>query len=162
MLPYGYWGFNFGGYPYYYHTGIYYQQEDNVYKVVQALIGATVPNIPKEAKEVIINNEKYYEYNGTYYKAMTKEDGSVWYLVAGLNGVLNTNAITGENASIVSSPEVTIVKTIQYTIGDIVDHLPSDCKVIVLNNKKYFVSPTNIYFEEFIENNTLKYKVVGK
>ena len=162
MLPFGYWGFNFGGYPSFYHTGIYYQQVDNAYKVVQAPLGASVPTIPKEAKVVVLNNEKYFEYNGTYYKELVKEDGSIWYLVAGLNGVLNTNTISGASTSIVDIPEVTIVKTNQYVMGDIVDQLPLDCKIVVLNNKKYYVSPTNIYFEEFIENNTLKYKVVGK
>jgi hypothetical protein len=162
MLPYGYWGFNYGGYPYYYHTGIYYQQADNVYKVVQAPIGASVPNIPKDAKVVVLNNEKYFEYNGTYYKEFVKEDGSIWYLVAGLNGVLNTDASTAPAVTQAPTPEVTIIKTTQYVVGDILDQLPVDCKVIVLNNKKYYVSPANIYFEEFIENNTLKYKVVGK
>ena len=160
-LPYGYWGFNFGGFPYYYYNGIYYQEHEKKYQVVQAPIGASVPQIPKEAKVVVLNNEKYYEYNGTYYKEYIKEDGSIWYTVAGLNGVLNTGVSDSTNNSI-AVPEVTIVKTKQFNIGDIFDNLPLECKAVVINNKKFYVSANNIYFEEFIENNALKYKVVGK
>jgi len=149
-LPYGYWGFNYGGYPYFYHTGIYYQQHDNNYQVVEAPVGASIPQLPKEAKVVVINNENYFEYNGTYYKEYLKQDGTKWYLITGLHGVLNT------------TPEVVITSPKQFNVGDIFEILPNDCKAVVINNKKYFVSPDNIYFEEFIENNTLKYKVVGK
>ena len=161
-LPYGYWGFNYGGYPYFYHSGIYYQQQDNNYQVVQAPVGASVPQLPKDAKIVVINNENYFEYNGTYYKEYTKEDGTKWYLIAGLNGVLNTNNNdTNINSSKVA-PEVVIISTKKYNVGDIVDTLPNNCKVVVINNKKYYVSTDNIYFEELIENNSLKYKVVGQ
>ena len=161
-LPYGYWGFNFGGLPYYYHSGVYYQQVENNYQVVQAPVGASVPQIPKDAKTVVVNNEKYYEYNGTYYKEYVKQDGTIWYLVAGLNGVLNTEVSDSTKVNNIAIPEVTIVKTIQYNVGDILDALPADCKAVVINNKKYYVSSNNIYFEEFIENNALRYKVVGK
>jgi hypothetical protein len=149
-LPYGYWGFNYGGFPYFYHTGIYYQQHENNYQVVDAPVGASVPQLPKDAKVVVINNENYFEYNGTYYKEYLKQDGSKWYLIAGLHGVLNT------------TPEVTISSVKQLHVGDVIDVLPNDCKVVVIDNKKYYVSSDNIYFEEFIENNVLKYKVVGK
>jgi len=161
-LPYGYWGFNFGGFPYYYYSGVYYQQNVKNYQVVQAPIGASVPQIPKEAKAVVLNNEKFYEYNGTYYKEYVKQDGSVWYLVAGLNGVLNTDVSDSSTVNNIVIPEVTIVKTKQYNVGDILDALPADCKAVVINNKKYYVSTSNVYFEEFIENNALRYKVVGK
>jgi len=169
-LPYGYWGFNYGGYPYYYHSGIYYRQNENQYEVVQAPVGASVPRIPTEAKVVVVNNEKYFEYNGTYYKEYVKQDGTIWYLIAGLNGVLNTaettevanvqNAGVENNANLPATISAATIK--QYTIGDLVDALPTDCKSVIINNRKYFVSTTNVYFEEFIENNILKYKVVGK
>jgi hypothetical protein len=170
-LPYGYWGFNFGGFPYYYHSGIYYRQKENQYEVVQAPVGASVPRIPKEAKVVVVNNEKYFEYNGTYYKEYVKDDGTIWYLIAGLNGVLNTNETNQQvavqnngvqNAGTSVSASNTMIPSTPLNMGDIVDALPSDCKAVIVNNRKYFVSTNNIFFEEFIENNTLKYKVVGK
>jgi hypothetical protein len=165
-LPYGYWGFNFGGFPYYYHSGIYYRQNENQYEVVQAPVGASVPRIPKEAKVVVVNNEKYFEYNGTYYKEYVKEDGTIWYLIAGLNGVLNTNENTQDAFVQNTAPNAPTVNSmtpaVQLNIGDIVDSLPADCKAVIVNNHKYFVSTNSVFFEEFIENNTLKYKVVGK
>ena len=170
-LPYGYWGFNYGGFPYYYHSGIYYRQKENQYEVVQAPVGASVPRIPKEAKVVVVNNEKYFEYNGTYYKEYVKDDGTIWYLIAGLNGVLNTNETNQQvavqnngvqNAGTSVSASNTMIPSTPLNMGDIVDALPSDCKAVIVNNRKYFVSTNNIFFEEFIENNTLKYKVVGK
>ena len=173
-LPYGYWGFNFGGFPYYYHSGIYYRQNENQYQVVQAPVGASVPKIPKDAKVVVVNNEKYFEYNGTYYKEYVKQDGTIWYLIAGLNGVLNTGTDEGatQNSAVENNTTVlynapamapsTMTPAKQYNIGDIIDALPADCKAVIINNRKYFVSSNNLFFEEFIENNTLKYKVVGK
>lgn len=173
-LPYGYWGFNFGGFPYYYHSGIYYRQNENQYQVVQAPVGASVPKIPKDAKVVVVNNEKYFEYNGTYYKEYVKQDGTIWYLIAGLNGVLNTttdegatqNSTVENNTNVLSNTPAMAPSTMtpakQYNIGDIIDALPADCKAVIINNRKYFVSNNNLFFEEFIENNILKYKVVGK
>ena len=153
-LPYGYWSFNYGGFPYFYHSGIYYRQQEEQYQVVEAPVGASVPKIPKEAKVVVVNNEKYYEFNGTYYKEYVKQDGTIWYEIAGLHGVLNTAA--AEVAPVAST------QVMQYNIGDIVDALPADCKSVIINNRKYFVANGNLFFEEFIENNILKYKVVGK
>jgi hypothetical protein len=151
-LPYGYWAFNYNGFPYFYHSGIYYRQQEEQYQVVEAPVGASVPKIPKEAKVVLVNNEKYFEYNGTYYKEYVKEEGTIWYEIAGLHGVLNTTAIA----------PVAIIEEKQYNIGDIVDALPADCKSVIINNRKYFVANGNLFFEELIENNILKYKVVGK
>ena len=167
-LPYGYWSFNYGGFPYFYHSGIYYRQQEEQYQVVEAPVGASVPKIPKEAKVVVVNNEKYYEFNGTYYKEYVKQDGTIWYEIAGLHGVLNTlasdvapqNGIVENNTPAIAPVASTQVK--QYNIGDIVDALPADCKSVIINNRKYFVANGNLFFEEFIENNILKYKVVGK
>jgi hypothetical protein len=163
-LPFGYWGFNFRGAPYYYYSGIYYRPYKKQYQVVEPPIGATVPQIPSDAKEVYVNNQKYYEYNGTYYKQVVNQDGNIWYLVAGLHGVLNTtnNSVDNKAEAAAVAPEVT-VSTIPSAlkVGDIVPNLPDGCKTVIIHNKKYYVSPSNIYYEEYFENNTLMYKVVG-
>lgn len=75
---------------------------------------------------------------------------------------MNTEVSDSTTVNNIVIPEVTIVKTKQYNVGDILDALPADCKAVVINNKKYYVSTSNVYFEEFIENNALRYKVVGK
>jgi hypothetical protein len=162
-LPSGYWPFNYGGYPYYYYSGVFYQNtQDNQYQVVQPPIGATVPSLPKEAKQILVNGQPLYEYLGTYYKQSLDKEGRINYIVQGKDGVLNTNSqleVTLENTNITSSSTST-----NYTpnIGDIVLQLPSQYKIVVINDKKLYVTPENIYYEEFIENGVLKYKVVGK
>ena len=169
FLPRGYWGFSWGGFPYYYHSGVFYRQNnERQYEVVKAPIGAIIPSIPKEAKIVVINGEKLYEYLGTYYKEVIDENGKTQYRIEGKDGVLNNSENTVSNM-----PEVTISPAPNnkmnipsdnhiVSVGDIVLQLPNNCKTVIINDKKFYVSIDNVYYEEFIENNTLKYKVVGK
>lgn len=164
ILPRGYLGFNFGGFPYYYYSGVFYRPtEDKKYQVVQAPVGAEVPALPKDAKPIVVNDQKLYEYLGTYYKEVMGADGKLKYVVQGKDGVLNTDkqpevSLSNANSTVNNAP-VTI-----YTpsVGDIVLQLPSQFKVVIINNKKLYVTPENIYYEEFIDGNILKYKVVGK
>lgn len=75
LLPRGYWRFNFGGLPYYYYSGVFYRSTNNhQYQVIEAPIGAEVPNLPNDAKPIIINEQKLYEYLGTYYKEVMDEN----------------------------------------------------------------------------------------
>ena len=162
-LPTGYWSLNYGGYPYYYYSGVFYQNtRDNQYQVVQPPVGATVPSIPKDAKQILINGQLLYEYLGTYYKQIFDNQGRINYIVQGKDGVLNTDSqqeVTLENGNISNTNTST-----SYTpnMGDIVLQLPIQCKVVVINDKKLYVTPENIYYEEFIDGGVLKYKVVGK
>lgn len=155
-LPIGYWSFHLGGYPYYYYNGIFYRQLNREYEVVQAPVGAEVPALPRDARTLVIDGEKYYAYNGTFFKESTRPNGEIWYTVEGKHGVLRTDRDT-------QNPEPTPPATNkQPAIGDSTDRLPEGCKTIVINGRKYFVSPGNVYYEELIEGNTLRYKVVGK
>ncbi len=48
-------------------------------------------------------------------------------------------------------------------IGWVVDRLPENSKTIIISKKKYFVSPNNTYYEEYVdEKRQVRYKVVGK
>jgi hypothetical protein len=165
VLPQGYWSFRSGGYPYYYYNGIFYKQNKRDYEVVQAPVGAEVPALPREAKPVVIDGEKFYEYNGTFFKDYIKPNGELWYTVEGKHGVLNTDKNNGYNNQ--SSPQQQNnnkpeTGNPKLSIGDIVDNLPTDYKTVVINSKKYFVTPDNVYYEEVIEGNMIKYKVAGK
>jgi glucan-binding YG repeat protein len=81
---------------------------------------------------------QYYEANGVYYKQVIDDKGKTVYVVAGKDGVLNTDAsVTDPNATI-AAPKV----------GDIVNQLPDDCRKIILNGKRYYVSPNGIYYEK--------------
>ena len=54
--------------------------EEN-YEVVGPPVGATVPYLPEDAKEITVNGKAYYESEGTYYKPFSS-DGEVIYMVA--------------------------------------------------------------------------------
>jgi hypothetical protein len=160
LLPRGYWGLNFGGFPYYYYSGVFYRStNDNQYQVVEAPIGAEIPNLPNDAKPIVINEQKLYEYLGTYYKEVIDVNGKRRYIVQGRDGVLNTdnmNDVTVEN----NNSNFTGTKY-KPSIGDIVLQLPNQTKTVVINGKKLYVTPENIYYEEYYDENVLKYKVIG-
>lgn len=159
ILPRGYWSLTLGGYPYFYYNGIFYRKSNNDYEVVKAPVGAEVPSIPRDAKTVVIDGSKYYEYNGTYYRETIRSNGEIWYTVEGKNGVLNT-----DKTATVSQPPVAIPdgSNAGPSIGDVVDKLPENTKTVVINSKKYFVSTDNIYYEEIVDGNQVRYKVAGK
>ncbi|SJZ61092.1 DUF6515 family protein [Sediminibacterium ginsengisoli] len=164
-LPAGYWPMRWGGGAYFYFNGIFYRHQNNGYEVVRAPVGADVPEIPRDANVVVIDGNKYYEYNGTYFQEFTRSDGEIWYHVTGKNGVLNTgkadHAIAQNDEPVYQElPEP--ADNARPAIGDVVNTLPADCKTVIINNKKFYVSADHVYYEEFIENNTLKYKVAGR
>jgi hypothetical protein len=174
FLPRGYWGFNWGGFPYYYYSGVFYKPtEDKKYQVVVPPVGAEVPSIPKEAKPIVVNDQKLYEYLGTYYKEVMGADGKIKYIVQGKDGVLNTdnvkdsvgvqNNYTHDHNYTHNHDTNTQLATI-YTpsVGDIVLQLPSQTMIVIVNGKKLYVTPEHIYYEEFVDGNVLKYKIVGK
>ncbi len=153
VLPRGYRSIYAGGMPYYYYGGTYYRQgtKNDTYDVVDAPMGASVPELPEDAKVVVINGQKLYELDGTYYKEDIRENSEIWYTVVGKDGKVNTDESVDE-------PE----ENDGPQIGDIVDKLPSDCRTVVVNGQKYFVSPDDIYYEEVVGKNTISYKIVGK
>jgi len=98
-------------------------------------------------------------------------------VVAGKDGVLNT-----ENADANASPEVeqplsenddpimdnsgtdngnNTTYAPNVKVGDIVDQLPEDCRKVTLNNKKLYVSPDNIFYEEFKDADGTGYRVAS-
>ena len=161
VLPHGYWPFRYSGYPYYYYNGIFYRQSERDYEVVRAPIGAEVPALPREAKPVVIDGEKFYEYNGTYFKDYIKPNGELWYTVEGKHGVLNTDKNNANNNQPSTNPKTQTTNN-KPAIGDVIDNLPADYKTVVINSKKYFVTPDNVYYEEVVDGKQVRYKVAGK
>ncbi len=156
LLPTGYRSIYVGGSPYYYYGGTYYRpgKKANTYDVVDAPIGASIPELPQDAKVVVINGQKYYEQDGTYYKEDIRSNSEIWYTVVGKNGKLDTEETT------TTTQEPHEDKGPQ--VGDIVDKLPDDCRTVVVNGQKYYVSPDDVYYEEVVGKNTISYKIVGK
>lgn len=139
VLPFGYYPFYWGSSLYYYYGGVFYSPYDNGgYQVTEPPVGAGVPDLPEGAEAIKIDGVQYYELDGVYYKETTDDQGKKVYVVAGKDGVLNTNdSVTDPNAGVVA-PQV----------GDVVNQLPDDCRKVTLNGKKYYVSPNNIYYEK--------------
>lgn len=74
-LPYGYYNFTYGGNPYYYYGGVYYVQNQNQYEVVSPVIGAIVPELPKETKVIIIDGKKcFVTKDNVYYEEYVDGD----------------------------------------------------------------------------------------
>ena len=153
VLPFGYYPFYWGSALYYYYGGVFYSPYDNGgYQVTVPPIGAAIPNLPDNAQPIKIDGVQYYEVNGVYYKEGVDDKGKKIYIVAGRDGVLNTgDNVTDPNAT-VAAPQV----------GDIVNQLPDDCRKVILNGKKYYVSPDGIYYEKVTDpNGNVGYRIAS-
>src|SRR5574338_113931 len=166
-LPFGYSSIYVGPHLFYYYDGIYYRPYgDNEYEVTAPPLGAKVPRLPGNAKVTVINGQKYYVANGTYYKEEITDDNEILYKVVGVNGKLNTDDsidnTNGDNEN--NNDNTAILKDDRsgVKIGDRVDELPDNSKVVVINKQKYFQSPSGYYYQEVVEGNTIHYEVVGK
>ncbi|MDB5157174.1 MAG: hypothetical protein JWR50_1881 [Mucilaginibacter sp.] len=143
-LPFGYYPFYMGSSLYYYSDGIFYQPYNDGYAVTAPPVGAAVPKLPKGAKAIMIDNQQFFEYNGVYYKIVVNDKGDKVYVVAGKDGVLNTdNGGTNDDGTVNQVPKV----------GDIVDQLPENVHRVSLNGKKYYVTAEDVYFEEITDKN---------
>ena len=153
VLPFGYYPFYWGSSLYYYDAGVFYSPYDNGgYQVTTPPVGAAVPALPKSAEPIKIDGVQYYELNGVYYKMVVDDAGKTQYVVAGKDGELNTDpSATDPNAS-VAMPKV----------GDMVNQLPDNCRKVLLNGKKYYVSPNGIYYEKVKDpNGNTAYKITS-
>jgi len=150
VLPYGYYPFYWGDYEYFYSDGLFYQYDNSQYTVVEPPVGAEITTLPEKAQSIVINGQQYYELNGVYYQPVTKDDGTVVYMVAGKDGELNTNSTVQDEQP--QGPQM----------GDIVTQLPQDCRKIKVNGAALFVSPDGVYYQQLTDPNGNKtYKVVG-
>jgi len=150
-LPYGYYPFFWGDYQYFFCDGLFYTYGGDEYTVVEPPVGAEVTSLPENAQSIVINGLQYYECNGVYYTAVTKDDGSIVYEVAGKDGVLNTTDSTVQDTQ-PQAPQ----------LGDVVTQLPPDCRKLKINGDKLYVSPDGIYYKEQVDANGNKtYKIVG-
>jgi hypothetical protein len=147
ILPYGYYPFFWGDLQYFYCDGLFYTYDNSEYTVVEPPVGAEVASICDNAESIVINGEQYYECDGVYYQKVTKDDGSVVYVVAGKDGVLNTDQQIQDDQP--QGPH----------IGDVVLKLPADCRKIKINGEVLYVSPDGVYYQEMIDTNGNK--IVG-
>lgn len=145
FLPWGYSSFYYGPNLFYYNNGLFYRQyDDGDYHVVEPPIGAEVKKLPRKAKQVTVDGQQYFEKDGVYYQPVTKDNGKVMYKVTGKDGDLSTG--TGENG--------------KAMVGDVVDSLPAETRIVTLNGQKYYVSQDDVYYQELNDGSKIQYKVV--
>jgi hypothetical protein len=168
VLPFGYSQFFIGNNPFYYYDGIYYRPGNSGgYVVTQPPLGAMVKKLPSGAKVTVIDGQKYYVLGGTFYQEKITENNKLRYEVVGTDGVLNT-----DNADVQDEDEVAVQpamppaaghsNTAAPADGSMVSQLPPGCTSLVLNQQKYYVSPSGVYYQEMTDaNNTISYKVAG-
>lgn len=153
VLPIGYSRVYVGSVPYYYNQGIYYRSYNSGgYEIVAPPLGASVNRLPSNAKVTIIDGQKYYELGGTYYQEEIAENNKIFYRVVGTDGVLNT-----DNAD--QDEELNAYDEAVPSLGSRFDELPGDAKLQVINQQKYFVTASGIYYKEVIEGDKLRYEV---
>jgi hypothetical protein len=180
-LPFGYYPFYWDSDPYYYYGGVFYRPYNGGYEVTAPPIGATVPNLPSNAQSIIIDGVQYYEASGVYYQPDVDSSGRTVYIVVGRDGVLSTdngggnvngqplsdtedplinNSPADNSANVQNSTPQTNVAAVAK-VGDVVDQLPPDCRKVILNKKTYYVSPDNVFFEDFKDADGKGYRVAS-
>ena len=173
-LPFGYFSFNYGGYPYYYNEGLFYRQytDGGNYEVVAPPVGAVVPRLPRGSDDITIDGQKYYEKDGVYYQKIKDENGKKAYRVAGKDGVLNTDQNGGQqdgqpqynndnNAAQQPDNNTAQQQSTLPRVGDVVNSVPADSRKVTINGEKLFVSPDGIYYQEDNSGDSRIFKVVG-
>ena len=85
VLPMGYYSFMWSGMPYYYYGGVYYIQnnESKQYEVVSPVVGAIVPELPKDIKKIIIDGKKCYVTKDNVYYEEYMDGNTLKYKVIG-------------------------------------------------------------------------------
>jgi hypothetical protein len=146
MLPLGYYSFFWNSYPYFYCDGLFYQSySEGSYKVTAPPVGAEVPSLPIGAEILTIDDNPYWVYKGIYYESVIHPGGQFAYRVVGKDGI--------SNGAAEADPSLPL-------IGDMTDKLPDGSRQVKLSGKEYWVTPDEIYLEEFKKQDKLRYRVV--
>ena len=147
-MPAGFYPFYFGTGLYYYSGGAFFRPNDTGgYTVTDPPVGAAIPDLPKNARSIVINGEQFYEFRGVYYTTQINDKGETIYVVAGKDGVLNTNS--SNNAA--PLPRV----------GDAIDKLPDGSRKVTLNGVNYFAAPDGVYYEAVVKDGNTTYRVAS-
>jgi hypothetical protein len=153
VLPYGFMTFGTAWGPYYYYDGTFYRPtDDKEYEVAEPPVGADVPSLPSGAKEVTIDGNTYYEYKGTIYQEVIKQNQRR-YAIVGKDGQLNTGG-NDDQAPSANTP----------SDDNIIPQLPQNSRKVEINGQTMYVSPDGMYYQEERDgnNNVTGYRIVGK
>jgi hypothetical protein len=116
----------------------------------------------------MIDGEQYYELNGVYYQAVTKDDGTTGYQIAGKDGELTTGAGAApqQDNGYYNQPQNQPNQPVAddggpIRMGDTFDTLPPNCTTVKIDGQKYHVSPDGVYYVEDHDGNHKIYRVAG-
>jgi hypothetical protein len=178
VLPYGYYPFYYNSLQYYYYGGAFYRPYNGGYQAVVPPVGAAVPSLPDNAQSIVIDGEPYYESNGVYYQESADGNGRKVYIVVGKDGVLNTengggsnmndqpmsdndDPLMDNNTTANGGQAANVAPELTIKVGDVVDQLPADCRKVTVGSKKFYVSPDNVFYEEFKDADGTGYRVAS-
>ena len=108
--------------------------------------------LPKGAGIATVNGEKFYEFNGTYYREGTNSKNEVVYTVVGKHGEINNT--TDQQAA---APSLSGA----LHVGDIIPVLPEGCREVTIDGKQLYLSPDNTYFKAIDNKGDISYQIVG-
>jgi len=156
VLPYGFLSFGTPWGPYFYFDGTFYRHYNNsetAYEVAEPPVGADVPSLPSGARQVTIDGNTYYEYKGTIYQEVIKQNERR-YAIVGKNGQLSIGDDDGGS----TAPDNQAAPP-----DDVIYQLPENSRTVEINGQQLYVSPDGMYYQEVqLDNNMTGYKIVGK
>lgn len=136
-LPRGFVEIGFGKHKYYYHSGLFYLQNQSQYVVVPPPTGVVVYQIPSGWNTVVIDGVTYYVYNGVYYSRVP------------------------QGYKVVQPPEQVVVEPATVAVDDGPGQAQQEFTINIPNNKggyvavvikrsgTGFVGPQGEYYPEF-------------
>lgn len=90
VLPHGYLSIRFGGYPYYYNSGLFYSYYGGYYQPVFAPIGIHINILPVGYHPFWIGPRRYYYYDGIYYSNYNNSDNEYEVVDAPIGATVST------------------------------------------------------------------------
>lgn len=89
IIPTGFLTLMVGTLPYYYYGGVYYREvASSSYEVVDAPMGAIVPELPADdVRAVVIGGKTYFEYDNILYKPVVTSSGVQYKVIGALDDV---------------------------------------------------------------------------
>jgi hypothetical protein len=138
VIPASFISINFGGYPYYYNSGLFYGYYGGYYQPLFPPFGISVGVLPYGYSSLFIGGYPYYYYNGIYYSPNSNGNG---------NGNENGN----EGYHVVEAP-----------MGATVSSLPGGATSVVINGETLYELNGTYYKAGQDSNGNNVFTVVGK
>jgi len=115
--------------------------------VIAPPMGAVVNQLPRGAAPTEIDGERYYEYNGTYYKEGIDSGNKFSYTVVGTDGAINQDSDASESST---------------KVGYKTDELPAHCRPVVIDGERLYATASGQYYKKVFEGDKVYYELVDR